>query len=171
MKLVNLFSHPNAFSSSATVEQDIWCSWWIVCLKTLSDQNEIVREPNWGFGCVFWYMLTIGLQHLILAHHRKVKKKVSLNMLSHFSDFAPIQIHNHAYDLVGIYFEKTGYKHKWHKLYFTQQQRTNNNVPVFKCVLHKIVVRYCILQILQVTEFLDFFAIWNECLFYSVQER
>jgi hypothetical protein len=43
------------------------------------------------------------------------------------SDSAYIQIHNHVYNLVGIYFEKTGYKHKRHKSYFTQQQSTDNN--------------------------------------------
>jgi hypothetical protein len=60
-----------------------------------------------------------------------------------YSDLPPIQIHNHAYNQVGIYFKKTGYKHKWHKLYFTQHQRTDNNGLVFKCyTLHKIVVRY-----------------------------
>jgi hypothetical protein len=64
-------------------------------------------------------------------------------MLLHFSDLAPIQIRNHAYDLVGIYSEKSEYKHKWHKLYFTQQQRNDNNSLVFKyCTLHKIIVIY-----------------------------
>jgi hypothetical protein len=52
-----------------------------------------------------------------------------------FSDLLPIQIHNHAYSLVGIYFEKTEYKHQWHKLYLTQQQRTDNSL-VFKYILH-----------------------------------
>jgi hypothetical protein len=28
-------------------------------------------------------------------------------------NLAPIQIHHHAYSLVGIHSEKTGYKHKW----------------------------------------------------------
>jgi hypothetical protein len=32
-----------------------------------------------------------------------------------FWDLAPIQIH--PYNPVDIYFEKTGYKHKWYKLY------------------------------------------------------
>jgi len=57
-------------------------------------------------------------------------------MLLHFSDLAPTQIHNHAYNLVGMYFEKPGYRHKWYKLYFTQQQRTDNNGLVFKCCIY-----------------------------------
>jgi hypothetical protein len=35
------------------------------------------------------------------------------------------------YNPVGIYSEKTGYMHKWHKLYFTQQQRTE---IVMRCI-------------------------------------
>jgi hypothetical protein len=67
-------------------------------------------------------------------------KEISLNTL-HFLDLAPIQTHNHAYNLVFIYSEKTGYKHKWHKLYFKQQQTTENNGIVFKCcILHKTTV-------------------------------
>jgi hypothetical protein len=86
-----------------------------------------------------------------------------------FSDLAPIKIHNHVYSLVGIYFERTGYKHKWPKLYFTQQQRTDNNGLVFKCIVNKIIVRYiknsasCRISGLP--------AIRNECSFYSIQER
>jgi hypothetical protein len=60
-------------------------------------------------------------------------------MLLHFTDSAPVQIYNHAYNPVGIYYEKTRYKHKWFKLYFTQQQITD---LVFKCILHKIIMRY-----------------------------
>jgi hypothetical protein len=52
----------------------------------------------------------------------KIKKK-NLNIL-HFSDLAPIQIHNHVYSPADVYSEKAGYKYKWHKLHFTQQQRT-----------------------------------------------
>jgi hypothetical protein len=64
-------------------------------------------------------------------------------MLLHFSDLAPTQIHNHAYSPVGIYFERTVYKHKWHKFYFTLQQTTDNNGLVLKCcILHKIIVTY-----------------------------
>jgi hypothetical protein len=48
---------------------------------------------------------------LILVHYRKVET-MYLNMLLQFSDLAPIQIHNHAYILVGIYSQKTRYKHK-----------------------------------------------------------
>jgi hypothetical protein len=72
---------------------------------------------------------------LILASHRKMKKSLNILLLS--SDLAPIQIRNHAYSLIGIYSEKTGYKHKWHK-YFTHPQRTDINGLVFKCfTLHK----------------------------------
>jgi hypothetical protein len=39
---------------------------------------------------------------IILAHHRKMKKKTLLNIL-HFSDLAPIQIHTHAHNPFGIY--------------------------------------------------------------------
>jgi hypothetical protein len=68
-------------------------------------------------------------------------------MLLHFSDLAPIQIHNHAYSPVGIHSEKTGYKHKWHKwhkLYFTQQQRTETTALYLKVVLYiiNIITRY-----------------------------
>jgi len=38
--------------------------------------------------------------------------------------------------MVAIYFEETGYKRKWHKLYFAQQQRTDNNDPAFKCCIY-----------------------------------
>jgi hypothetical protein len=37
-------------------------------------------------------------------------------MLLHLSDLAPIQIHNHAYNPVGIYSDESVYKHKWQKL-------------------------------------------------------
>jgi hypothetical protein len=51
-----------------------------------------------------------------------------------------MQIHNHAYNPVDIY---GTYKHKWHKLYFKQQQTTDNNGLVLKCcILHNIPVRY-----------------------------
>jgi hypothetical protein len=93
-------------------------------------------------------------------------RKISLNILLYFSDLASIHIHNHAYSLVGIYFERTVYKYK---LYFTWQQRTDNNDPVFKCcIVHTIVVRYtknsanCRIS--------ESFAFRNECSFYSVQE-
>jgi hypothetical protein len=57
--------------------------------------------------------------------------------------------------MVDICFEKTGYKQKWYKLYFTQQQTAYNSVLVFKCCsLHKIIVRF--LKIQQVEEFSDF---------------
>jgi hypothetical protein len=70
-------------------------------------------------------------------------QKDYLNVLLHFSDLAPIQIYNHAYNPVGIYFKKTVYKLTWHKLYFTQQQRTENSGLVFKCYSsYKIIVRY-----------------------------
>jgi hypothetical protein len=91
---------------------------------------------------------------LILAYHRNVKKLFK-HIITFFSDLARIQIHNHAYNLVGIYFEKAEYKHNWHKLYFTQQQRTGINVLVFKCcILNKIILRYN-KKILQVVQFPD----------------
>jgi hypothetical protein len=62
-------------------------------------------------------------------------------MLLHLSDLAPVQIHNHAYDSVGIYAEKTGNTHKWNKLYFTQQQRIDNGLVFKCCIWHKIVVK------------------------------
>jgi hypothetical protein len=55
-------------------------------------------------------------------------KNISLKTLLHFSDLAPIQIHNHTYSSVRIYFENTVYKRK---LYFTQQKRTDNTVLYF----------------------------------------
>jgi hypothetical protein len=84
-------------------------------------------------------------------------RKISLNILVHSSDLTPIQIHNHAYNLVGIYSEKTGYKHKWYKLHFTQQQITDNNGPVFKCCkLFYIKLPSDILKIPLLVEFPDF---------------
>jgi hypothetical protein len=48
-------------------------------------------------------------------------------------------IHNIAYNLVGIYSEKTGSSDKWGKLYFTREQRTDNNGLVFKyCIYIKL---------------------------------
>jgi hypothetical protein len=109
-----------------------------------SPETKAVLEPEHVVGHIKKY----------LAHHRKVKKN-SLNILLHFSYLPPMQNHNHAYSLFGIHFEKTGYKHKWHKSYFTQQQRTNNNGPTFKCcILHKIMVRY--IKHPQVVEFPNF---------------
>jgi hypothetical protein len=100
---------------------------------------------------------------------QKSKKKISLHLL-HFLDLAPIQIHHHVYNLVGIYFEKTGYKHKWHKFYFTQQQRTDNNGLAFKCcILHKIIVIY--IKNSASCRISGVFAVQNKCSFYSVQER
>jgi hypothetical protein len=90
-------------------------------------------------------------------------------MLLHFSDLANIQIHNYVYSPVGNYFEKTGYKHKCHKLYFTQQQRTDNNALVFNCCIF-ITLWRGILKIPQVLEFTEFLTVRNQSLFYSVQE-
>jgi hypothetical protein len=69
-----------------------------------------------------------------------------------------MQIHNHAYNLVGIYLEKTGYKHKWYKFYFTQEQRTDNDLVLKYCILHKTVVsiKKVVLKNPQVVEFMDF---------------
>jgi hypothetical protein len=99
-------------------------------------------------------------KHVILAHHKKWLISLNVGLLLHCSDSASIQIHNQAYNLVGIHSEKTGCKHK---LYFTQQQRTENNGLVFKCcVLHKIIMSCRISRL---------FAIRNQCSFHSAQER
>jgi hypothetical protein len=66
-----------------------------------------------------------------------------------------IQIHNHAYTLVGIYSEKTGYKHKLNKLCFTQQQRTDNNGCVLIVVFYLKLCFFVFFLILQVVEFMD----------------
>jgi hypothetical protein len=67
---------------------------------------------------------------LILAHLRKVKKgNLFKNVITLFG--APTQIHNHAYNVVGIYSEKTGYRHRWYRLCFTQQQRTTTMALYF----------------------------------------
>jgi hypothetical protein len=68
-----------------------------------------------------WGVLRKGL---IIVHHRKVRKLFKLNIISYLT---PIQIHSYSYYLVGICFEKTGYKHKWDKICFTQQHRTDNS--------------------------------------------
>jgi hypothetical protein len=52
-------------------------------------------------------------------------EKISKHVTT-FLNLAPVQIHNHAYSLVGSYSE-----------------RTDNNGPVFKCcILFKIIVKY-----------------------------
>jgi hypothetical protein len=109
------------------------------------------RRPSsiWSLSA----QLVILKKSSLLAHHRKVKK-ISLNLLLNFSDSSPIQIHNHAYSLAGIYSQKTGSTQKWHKLYFTQQQRNDNN-DLQMLYFHKIIV-ICILEIPQVVEFPDF---------------
>jgi hypothetical protein len=87
-----------------------------------------------------------------------------------FSDLAPIHIHNHAYNPAGVYFEKTGYNHKWRELCVTQQQRTDSSGLVFKCcILHKIIVT-CIKNSAS-CRISGLFAVRNDSLFYSVQER
>jgi hypothetical protein len=85
--------------------------------------------------------------YLIPVFHGKVKK-IPSNIITFYSDLPRKQIHDHSYSPVGICFEKTG-----HKLYFTQQQRTDNSGIVFKCILLKIMVRY--IKIPQVVEFPD----------------
>jgi hypothetical protein len=81
-------------------------------------------------------------------------EKNSSNIITFYSDLPRKQVHDHAYSPVGIYFEKIGHKHKWHKLYFTQHQRTDNNGIVFKCcILLKITAIY--IKIPQVVEFPD----------------
>jgi hypothetical protein len=115
---------------------------WIHSLPSPGDQSSIWRlTAQWDI-------------HLkILVNHRIAKN--SLNVLFHFSDLAPIEIYNNAYNPVGIYFEKTGHKHKRHKLYFTQQQRTDNNGLVFKrCIIH--ILQLETLQIQQDLEFQEF---------------
>jgi hypothetical protein len=54
-------------------------------------------------------------------------------ILLHFSHLSPTQIHNHAYNLVGINSEKTGFKLKWHNLHFTQHKGIYNNDLELKC--------------------------------------
>jgi hypothetical protein len=84
-----------------------------------------------------------AVDNLIKEFNTSTSHKISLKILRpSFSDFAPIHINNHAYSLVAIYFEKTGHKHKWHKLYFIQRQTSDNNGLVFKCcMLHDIILR------------------------------
>jgi hypothetical protein len=93
------------------------------------------------------------------------EKNMSLNILLIYSDLAPVQIHNHAHNPVGIYL-KNWVQHKWHKLYFTQQRWTDNNSLVFKCILHNIIMRYT-------NNFTSYiisrlFAVRNKYQFYSV---
>jgi hypothetical protein len=59
---------------------------------------------------------------------------------------------------------------KWHKLYFTQQQRTVNKGLVFTyCILYKFIVRY-IKNFASWTIF-ELFAVQKERSSFSVQER
>jgi hypothetical protein len=132
---------------------------WIHSLPCSGDHKSIWSlSPQWD---------TYKKICLILARHRKAKK--SLNILLHFRT-APIQIHNHAYSPVGIYSEKTRYKHKWHTLYFTQKQRTDNSDLVFKCYIYK---NYSVIYFnnFTVCRISGVFAVRNECSFYSIQEQ
>jgi hypothetical protein len=132
-------------------------------------------DPDWGYQLekteipddVSWIhfspsprdqsnIWSLSAQWDILKKHVSTRtsqksEKISVAHCYFFSELAPVQIH-HAYTLAGICFEKTGYK--WHKLYFTLQQRTDNNGLVFKCrILHRIVGRF---KKMQIVEFLDF---------------
>jgi hypothetical protein len=126
---MHLYSFSNRFTNFKEILNHVS---WIHSFPLPRDQSRI-----WSLS-MQWDIK----KELIPPHQRKVKK-LTLNMLLHFSDLAPIQIHYHAYNLDGIYSEKTGYRHKWHKLYFTQLQATDKNGLVFKCcILHKIIVSY-----------------------------
>jgi hypothetical protein len=109
---------------------------WTICLgftPTLPPETKLSGA---------WAHSGAQKKSFILAHHRKVKKKKTFKHIFFFG-LAPTQVHTHAYSLVGIYFERTGYEHKWHKLHFTQQQRTDNYGLVFKyCIFHEIIARY-----------------------------
>jgi hypothetical protein len=125
---------------------------WIHSFPSPGDQNGIWSQS------AQWDILEKSC--FILAHHGKMKKSLSTYYYVFFSHLAPIQIHNHAYNLVGVYFVKTGYKHKWHKLYFTQQQGTKNNGLPFTIIV-KYVKNSATWRISGV------FAVRNECQFYS----
>jgi hypothetical protein len=107
---------------------------WIHSLPSLGDQSSI-----WSLSAQ-WY---IQKEKFNNSSSWKSEENLFKHIFIYFLVLACIQIHNHAYYLVGIYFEKTGYKHKWHKLHFTEQQRTDNNGLVFKCcILLKMIVKY-----------------------------
>jgi hypothetical protein len=132
---------------------------WTHSLHYIGDQS-VIRSvtAQWGI-----------LKKKVYTSASWKSENICSNILLHFSDLTPIKIHNHAYNPVGIYFEKTGYKHTRCKLYFTQQQRTDNSGLVFKCcILHKIIVRY--IKISAGCRISGLLAIRNECSFYSVQK-
>jgi hypothetical protein len=87
----------------------------------------------------------------MLAHHIEKWKKLVKYYL--FLDLAPLKIHNHAYNLGGIYFEKTWYKHKWHL--FLHNSRQPTTMALYINVFY-ITLWWDILIIPQVIEFLDF---------------
>jgi hypothetical protein len=108
--------------------------------------------------------------YLKLFNTSMSQKSEKKQIITFCLDLALIQICNLAYNLVGIYLEKTGCKHKWHKLYFTQQKRTDNNSPVFKCcILHKIIARY--IKNSASSRISRLFSVQNECSFSSIRER
>jgi hypothetical protein len=63
-----------------------------------------------------------------------------------------MRIHNIAYSLIGIYSEKTGSSDKWRKLYFTWEQRTDNNGLIFKYCIYIKLQR----GIFKIPQFVDF---------------
>jgi hypothetical protein len=86
---------------------------------------------------------------LILAQHRKVEK--SLNMLLHFLDILPKQIHNIAYNPVGIFIlRKLGANTSG-----TSSISHNSREPNYNEIYY---ISRC-------------FAVQNWCSFYSIQER
>jgi hypothetical protein len=83
---------------------------WIHSLPSPRDPLQYM-EPEHAVGY-------IKIIHLVLAHHEKVEN-ISVNILLHFFRLtAYMNNDDHAYNLIGIYSEKTGYKYKGHKVYF-----------------------------------------------------
>jgi hypothetical protein len=89
-----------------------------MCLHFLSSARDqsIISSVQWDIFKKIMFNTSTS---------QKSENNLSKHIITFFSGLTPVEIHrpNHAYNLVGVYFKKTDYKHRWKKSYFTQQQR------------------------------------------------
>jgi hypothetical protein len=99
--------------------------------------------------------LIVTQQELLRYYSNATTDLTCHNIITFFGPSAYTNPYSCSIRLAFFFFEKTGYKHKWYKLYFRQEQITNNNGLVFKCcILHNIIMRY--IKNSLVVEFPDF---------------
>jgi hypothetical protein len=98
---------------------------------------------------------------LILAHHIKVKTSLNNYFFRTWRLYKSILMFTMW--LASI-LRKLATSTRWHELYFTQRQRTDNTGPAFKCcILHTIIIRY--INNSSSCRFSGLSAVRNECSF------